>query len=496
MNDLSAVLGEGFAGLVGHFVSVDPVTGTVGSLVEKLGRDLGRDQVLSDPDVVAGFAVDWTGRWKGKASAVVRPGSTAEVVTVVNVCREVGVAVIPQGGNTGLVGGSVPAADDGAGDPSGARPAVIVSLVRLDHLGEVDVASGQVTVGAGATLAGLQRHLVASATGLRFGVDLGSRDSATIGGMVATNAGGIHVVRHGAMRRQVIGLEAVLPNGEVLSRMQGLAKDNSGYDLPGLLTGSEGTLGVVTAVRLTLVATPPFGVTAMVGLESTAAVVDVVTALRRDVASLEAAEIFYQDGLDLVCRYAALPPPLSDAWGAYLLVDCAARDEAVLEQLAQSLAALGVEDDATALAIDGPARRRLWAVRERHTEAVNWLGVPHKLDVSLPLSAWPAFVPAVRGVVAQVRRDAAVILWGHAGDGNLHVNVIGPVPDDIAVDDAVLRLVADMGGSISAEHGIGRAKVPWLHLTRSDGDIAAMRAIKRAWDPAGLMNPGVLLPPP
>ena len=485
--------------LVGHFVLMDPVTGTVEALVENLVRHVGHDHVLTDPDVVAGFTIDWTGRWKGDASAVVRPGSTAEVVTVVNTCREAGVAIVPQGGNTGLVGGSVPAPDGGGGGrggrASGACPALIVSLVRLDHLGEVDAAAGQLTVGAGATLAGLHRHLVASGTGLRFGVDLGSRDSATIGGMVATNAGGIHVVRHGAMRRHVIGLEAVLPNGDVLSRMHGLAKDNSGYDLPGLLTGSEGTLGVITAVRLGLVATPPFAATAMIGLESTASVVEVVAALRRHGPSLEAAEIFYQDGVDLVCRYSGLASPLPDAWGAYLLVDCSGPDEAVLEELAQRLDALGVDDQATALAIEGPGRRRLWATRERHTEAVNWLGVPHKLDVSLPLSSLAAFVPAVREIVARVASNAAVIMWGHAGDGNLHVNVIGPAPDDVAVDDAVLRLVAEMGGSISAEHGIGRAKVPWLHLTRSESDIGAMRSIKRAWDPAGVMNPGVLLPP-
>ncbi len=468
------------------------MTGVIGPLVETLVGALGADHVLTDPEVIAGFTVDWTGRWRGDASAVVRPGCTAEVVTVVDACRRAGVAIVPQGGNTGLVGGSVPAG--GESGISVAGPPVVVSLVRLNHLGPVDIAASQVTVGAGATLAGLQRHLVASATGLRFGVDLGSRDSATIGGMVATNAGGVHVVRHGGMRHQVAGVEAVLPNGEVLSRMQGLVKDNSGYDLPGLLTGSEGTLGIVTAVRLGLVATPAYGVTAVMGLASTAAVVEVVAALRRDVPSLEAAEIFYQDGVDLVCRYAGLAPPLPGSWGAYLLVDCAGADEAVVEELARCLAALGIDDQATALATEGPTRRRLWAVRERHTEAVNWLGVPHKLDVSLPLSALSAFVPAVRAIVAQVSSDATVVLWGHAGDGNLHVNVIGPAPDDITIDDLVLRLVADMGGSISAEHGIGRAKVPWLHLTRSGGDIGAMRAIKNAWDPTGLMNPGVLLP--
>ena len=459
----------------------------VETLAQTLAQIVGPQHVLTDADVIGSFTVDWTGRWRGRAAMVVRPGTTAEVVAVVRACRASGVAIVPQGGNTGLVGGSVP------GERCDSE-VVVLSLIRLDQLGSVDPAAGQVTVGAGVTLAGLQRHLVASATGLSFGVDLGSRDSATIGGMVATNAGGVHVVRYGGMRRQVVGLEAVLPNGEVFSRLSGLAKDNTGYDLPGLLTGSEGTLGIVTAVRLALVATPARRVTAVVGLDSTAAVVDAVSALRREVPSLEAAEVFYQEGLDLVCRYADLAPPLPGTWGAYLLIDCAGPDDGVVDELAHWLDSSGIDDEATAVATDGPARRRLWALRERHAEAVNWLGVPHKLDVSLPLSVLAAFMTAVRHTVTQVSSDATLIVWGHAGDGNLHVNVVGPDPENYEVDDAVLRLVADMGGSISAEHGIGRAKVPWLHLTRSDSDIGAMRAIKHALDPTGFLNPGVLLP--
>jgi len=465
----------------------------VGHLAEALVRALGRDHVLTDPDMMASYAVDWTGRWRGQAALVARPGSTAEVVAVVQACRAAGVAVVPQGGNTGLVGGSVPAGP-GEGAMGHGAPA-IVSLVRLRRLDPVDRAAAQVTAGAGVPLATLQHHVAASGTGLAFGVDLAARDSATVGGMVATNAGGIHFVRYGGMRRQVAGLEVVLAGGQVVERLQGLEKDNTGYDLSGLLTGSEGTLGIVTAARLRLVAALPFRVTALLALADTAVAVEVVATLRRDAPGLEAAEIFFQEGLDLVCRYGGLTPPLGGPRGAYLLVECAGGDEGVTDQLAYCLAAFGLEDDA-AVATESAGRQQLWAFRERHTEAVNWLGVPHKLDVSLPLAALAAFVPAVHEAVAAAAPGATVILWGHAGDGNLHVNVVGPPPDDYTVDDAVLRLVAAMGGSISAEHGIGRAKIPWLHLTRSAADIAAMRAIKDALDPSGVFNPGVMLQRP
>jgi FAD/FMN-containing dehydrogenase len=313
--------------------------------------------------------------------------------------------------------------------------------------------------------------------------------------MVATNAGCIHFVRYGGMRQQVVGVEAVLAGGQTIERLGGLAKDNTGYDLAGLFTGSEGTLGIVTAVRLRLVAAPAFRVAAMMGLADTASAVHVMAGLRRDVPGLEAAEIFYQEGLDLVARHGGLVSPLSGPYGAYLLVECAGPDDSVAAELARCLSDGGVGDDACVVATETARRQRLWALRERHTEAVNSLGVPHKLDVSVAVAALPAFEAAVRDVVATVAPEATLILWGHVGDGNLHVNVVGPAPDDDAVDQAVYRLVAAMGGSISAEHGIGRAKTGWLHLTRSPADIAAMGAIKAALDPTSLFNPGVLLPP-
>ena len=461
--------------------------------------------MLSDRDVMAGYTLDWTGRWQGPAAMVVRPGTTDEVAAVVTACRAEGVSLVPQGGNTGLVGGGVPPGlvgqspgAAGSGGPGGpgegaGRLPVLLSLRRLTGLDPVDRTAAQVTAGAGVPLARLQAW--ADAAGLSFAVDLAARDTATVGGMVATNAGGIHVLRYGGMREQVVGVEAVLADGTVISRLDGLVKDNTGYHLSGLLVGSEGTLGVVTRARLRLVPSLAERVTALIGVAGTAEALAVIASVRGRLGSLQAAEIFYPEGLDLVCRQAGLGPPLPRAWGAYLLLECADnRDPS--ESLAEALASapVALADDATAVASDAAGRASLWAYRERHTEAVNSLGVPHKLDVTLPLGRLAAFETAVREVVGTVAPSAALILWGHVGDGNLHVNVVGPASDDEAVDDAVLRLVARFGGSISAEHGIGRAKIHWLSLTRSPAEIHAMAAIKAALDPDGVLNPGVLLP--
>jgi FAD/FMN-containing dehydrogenase len=463
------------------------------ALASRLADVIGPANVLTDADLVAGYIVDWTRRWRGPAAMVVRPGSTAEVAEVVLACRAAGVAVIPQGGNTGLVGGGVPGPAVAGSSP--ADSPVILSLTRLTELGPVDEMAVQVTASAGATLATLQAW--AAASGLSFAVDLAARDSATVGGMVATNAGGIRVLRYGGMRQQVVGLEAVLADGRVISRLDGLVKDNTGYALSDLLVGSEGTLGIVTRARLRLVPRLQERVTALLGVADTAAALQVLASLRRSAGGsglgLEAAEIFYQDGLDLVRTHTGMPPPLPRPRRAYLLLECAGELDQT-DSLASALAGCGLEDDATAVATDAGGRVALWAYRERHTEAVNALGVPHKLDVTLPLGRLAEFETSVRATIEAVAPGSAAVLWGHVGDGNLHVNVVGPASDDERVDDAVLRLVARLGGSISAEHGIGRAKVRWLSLTRSAAEIDAMIAIKRALDPHGTFNPGVLLP--
>jgi len=449
------------------------------NLLDAIRAIVGTAHVLTESDLRATFETDWTRRYHGEALAAVRPASTEEVAAVVRACADYGIAVVPQGGNTGLVGGGVPRGGE-----------IVLSLARLNAISDFDAVSGEATAGAGVTLAALQERV--RGEGWAFGVDLASRDSATIGGMVATNAGGIRVIRHGAMRRQIVGFEAVLASGEVIRRMPGLLKDNTGYDLGQLIAGSEGTLAIVTSVRLRLVPRLERRAAALLAVPDISAALEVVARVRGALPALEAAEVFFEEGVELVCRHTGLPRPFGAPAGCYVLVEAASRRDEAAELAGILAECQGVRD--SAFASDGPGRARLWAYRERHTEAISAEGVPHKLDVTLPLARLAEFESRVRGAVRLAVPGARPVLFGHAGDGNLHVNILGLQPDDETADDAVLRLVAELGGSISAEHGIGVAKIPWLHLTRSPADIAAMRAIKRALDPAGILNPGVILP--
>jgi FAD/FMN-containing dehydrogenase len=444
------------------------------ALVAALRAAVGEAHVLTDPDVVAPYAVDWSRRFHGPALAVVRPGTTQEVADVVRACAEAGAPMLPQGGNTGLVGGSVP----GAAGPA----VVVVSTRRLTRLDPVDQLSGQVTAGAGVTIADLHAH--ARAAGWEYGVDLASRDSATVGGTVATNAGGIRVCCHGMTRRQVLGVEAVLADGSVISHLGGLPKDNTGYDLAGLLVGSEGTLGVVTAARLALVRPAVASNVAIVAVRSAADGL----ALARDVvpshSRLLAAEILDAAMLRHVCEISGLPWPVSPDAPHVLLVETESEPGEL---------ALHLPDDRDAIvALDAGDRARLWSYRERAAEAASALGVPHRFDVSVPMGGWDAFVADMRSRLATVPDVDEVLVFGHLADGNLHVEVLGPEPDDERSDAVVLQCVADHAGSVSAEHGIGRAKAAYLSLTRTDAEIIAMHAIKTALDPRGLLNPGVL----
>jgi FAD/FMN-containing dehydrogenase len=446
----------------------------------ELAAIVGAEHVLVEPDVIAGFCTDWTGRFVGHAPAVVRPGSTAEVAQIVAWCRRTAVALVVQGGNTGLVGGAVPL-----------RGEVVCSLRRLTDLGEVDRASGQVTAGAGVTIADVQAR--AASAGWAYGVDLASRDSATVGGSIATNAGGLRVLRYGDTRAQVVGVEAVLGTGDVVSHMSGLTKDNTGYHLPSLLCGSEGTLGVVTAARLRLVPREPERVVALLAFDDVAAALAAVGSLRSGLPSLSAAELFFDEGVALVCQVFGLRPPFAQAHRAYVLVEATGAGDPA-DALSSAVDSLLVVTDA-AVATDAVRAAQLWRYREAHTEAIATVGTPHKLDVTLPAGALAEFVAAVPGVVERVCPGARTWLFGHAGDGNVHVNVTGAPAEDDRIDESVLRLAAGMGGSISAEHGIGVAKARWLSLCRSPAEIAAFRSIKRALDPDGVLNPGVLFPP-
>ena len=440
--------------------TADPTDGD--GLLAGLRGIVGHSHVLTGEDT-AGYCADWTGRFGGPTRAVVRPADTAQVAAVLRTCNDAGVPVVPQGGNTGLVGGGVPRNGE-----------LVLSLRRLDTVGAIDPHTPSVTVGAGVTAATVQR--VAAGHDLALGVDLAARDSATIGGMVATNAGGINVVAHGSMRQQVLGVEAVLADGTVVRHMTGLAKDNAGPDLAQLLTGSEGILAVITAVILRLVPRPADTAVALIGCDDPAGALAVVAAVRR-VRPL-AVEVMRAAGIAMVAEHAGVPVPLAPLPAWLVLVEV----EGGPTQLEEV-----VGDRPSAVAQDAADARRLWQLRERHTEAVNARGVPVKLDVTVPLDRLGAFVDLLDAIVP------GAISFGHLAEGNLHVNLLGEEAT-AANEDAVLRLVAEHHGSIASEHGVGVAKVGHLHLTRSAGEVDALHRIRQAMDPAGILNPGVVLP--
>ena len=448
-------------------------------LVTELAAIVGAEHVLTDPATTASYTHDWTSRFSGDAFAVVRPGDADQVAAVMAACQRAERPMHPQGGNTSLVGGGVP-----AGSAAADRAPVVISMTRLDWIGEVDTRGGLLTAGAGATLAAVQR--AARDAGWMYGVDIAARESATIGGTVATNAGGIRVCAFGMTRHQIAGVEAVLADGTVISHLAGLPKDNTGYDLAGLLTGSEGTLAVITAVALRLHRPPGGSTLVLLGVDDIATAQDVIATAVPAGGRLLAAEVMDRLGVQIVCEFAGLPWPLRGRdWSQLLLLEVEG-DEVVLPSDVDAV----VASDATDYA-------RLWRYREHQSEAAAIMaarigGVVHKLDVSVPLPRLAAFVGAMRPVLAGLPSVQEFYLFGHIADGNLHLEIAEPDAIDDSATAAVLGLVAEFGGSISAEHGIGQAKVRYLGLTRSEAELAAMRSIKTALDPAGLLAPGVI----
>lgn len=448
-----------------------------GELLATLRTAVGDGHLLVDADLRAGFERDWTGRFGAQALCVVRPADTAEVAVVLRVCAEHGAAVVAQGGNTGLVGGGVPRGGE-----------VVISMTRLTEIGELDAATGQISAGAGVTLSALQAACLAA--GADAGLDFGARDGATLGGIAACDAGGIRALRHGTARRRIAGIEAVLPDGTIVDRMAGLLKDNAGYDLPALLVGSEGTLGIITAVRWQTVVPEPQRVAALVPVETPEAATSLLAALRHAPMSLEACDFVEGACLELSCDHLGRSLPLPDVPPLALFLECAGQSDPT-ETLATVLDELGHVDTAV-LAADTASRRSLWELREGVPEAIATLGVAHHIDVGVPLARLAAFLDAIPGALVG-HGEIRLFCFGHLGDGNVHVSLIGPSSADHGVDDAALALALSLGGTISAEHGVGTAKAAWLEPCRGAGQVAAMRAIKNALDPGGIMNPGVII---
>jgi FAD/FMN-containing dehydrogenase len=445
------------------------------SVLQQVSSLVGSNHVSTDPDVLAGRSVDHTGRYRGRASALVRPGSADEVAEVLRLCRDDGTHVTVQGGRTSLVAGTVPEHDD-----------ILLSTERLCAISEVDTTELRIEAGAGATLAAVQR--AAAGAGLVFGVDLAARDTATVGGMASTNAGGLRTVRYGNMGSQVIGLDVALPDGSVVRRHSRVRADNTGYDLPALFVGAEGTLGVITALDLRLHPDPAHRVTAVCGFDDLGALVD-AGRLFRDMDGIAALELVDGKASALADEHLGVAPPVRADW--LLLVELAS-DHDQTERLADALDGVRTSDE-PAVGIDLAAQQRLWRVRESLAEVVGLFGPPLKFDVSLPLSVVDVFARGASALVQRHAPGAIGVLFGHIGEGNLHLNVLRCSDEqerDLYV--VMMELIAESGGNVSSEHGVGSRKRRYVGMSRGDADVAAMRTLKTAFDPTGYLNAAVL----
>jgi FAD/FMN-containing dehydrogenase len=438
-----------------------------------------------DPELMAPRLVDWRGKFHGAAPMMLLPRNTEALAAMVRVAAAHRIALVPQGGNTGLVGGGIPSADGSA---------VLVSLTRMNRIRNLDAAGQLVTAEAGVILSDL--HTAAEKLGLMFPLSLGAKGSATLGGLASTNAGGVQVLRHGTMRALVAGIEAVLPDGRILHGLSGLVKDNTGPNLAQLLVGAEGTLGIITALTLKLVPQPRHRAVGWAGVASPAAALALLSGLQRLTGGqVESFELMPLSGVALAARFLEQAAPLAGDHPWQCLVELAGPqplDDLLIEGL---LAA----DDAVIAQSDTQARS-LWRLREELPLAERREGPAVHHDISVPVSDLPAFTLSATAAVEAEFPGGRVMAFGHLGDGNLHFNVRAPLADGAAWvarhGDAVTRLVHDLvaaaGGSISAEHGIGVLKRDDLARLGDPARLAAQRAIKQALDPAGIMNPGKL----
>jgi FAD/FMN-containing dehydrogenase len=464
-------------------------------MIDALRAALGAAQVLTDGDLSA-WELDWRKRWRGRALAVVRPASTVEVATVLRLASEHRVAVVPQGGNTGLVGGGVP-------DASGTQ--LLLSLQRLNRIREIDEANLTLTAEAGCVLQAVQQ--AAAERGLLLPLSLAAEGSCTIGGNLATNAGGTQVLRYGNARALCLGLEVVTAHGEVMHGLSGLRKDNTGYDLRDLFIGSEGTLGVITAATLALQPRPAATMTALAACASLDACVALLGAARRRLGpGLTGFEVMNALALELVARHLPqLKQPLAASPWTVLLelsdneseTHARERFEGVLGNALEQ----GVIGDA-AVAGNLAQSRAMWHLREAIPLAQAEEGLNIKHDIALPVSKIPAFCAATDAALARAIPGVRLVNFGHLGDGNLHYNVQAPAGSDAAAflaereaqaNHIVYDAVAAHGGSISAEHGIGALKRDELPRYKDATALALMRAVKHALDPLNLLNPGRLL---
>ncbi len=447
------------------------------TLQKRLADIVGAANVLTAPEDTKPYFTDWRRQYSAPAECVVRPAATAEVARVVALCAREGVAVVPQGGNTGLVGGSV---------PTGAQREIVLALGRMNRIRALDVLNDTVTVEAGCVLAAVQR--AADEAGRLFPLSLAAEGSCQIGGNLSTNAGGVNVLRYGNAREQVLGLEVVLPDGQVWDGLRGLRKDNTGYDLKQLFLGAEGTLGVITAAVLRLYPKPAASATAWIALGAAREAVELLAELRGRLGErISAFELVSRPCLEAVLSHV---PGARDPLGAphpwYVLAQFADTED-LQTRVEQALA----EREAV-IAQSVEQARSLWRIRESIPEA-QFTNVKH--DISLPISRIPDFVAQAGRDLKSSFQEIEIYCFGHVGDGNLHYNV-GPrelLEKRDAVNRIVYQAVERLGGSISAEHGLGQLKREAIRSHKPPLELELMRRLKNALDPKGLMNPGKVL---
>ena len=459
-------------------------------VISRLKAVLGEGGWSQDPARLAPKLVEWRDRWQGTTPFLALPGSTQEVAAVVGICAEASVPIVPQGGNTGLVGGQIPMGE------------ILLSTERMRAIRDIDTFDDVLVAEAGVTLEAV--HEAALAHGRRFPLDLASQGTATIGGVVSTNAGGTAVLRYGNTRDLVLGLEAVLPNGEVWNGLKRLRKDNTGYDLKQLLIGAEGTLGVVTAASLKLFPVLVSRATAIAAVETPEAAIELLVRAKDEAGgAVEAFELMGRRGLDFVLKN--IPnqrDPLAEVHPWYVLVEIASGEpgaaEAAMERLLTRAAEEGLIGDA-AIAQTVAQARAFWSLRENQSPGQKPEGATWKHDVSVPVSRVAEFLSVATSRMEALAPGARVTAFGHVGDGNIHYDVIRPEGGDDLKHSAMRSegsriihdIVASMGGSISAEHGLGAMKTEEARRYKSPVEVAALSAIRQSLDPKRIMNPRV-----
>ena len=465
-------------------------------LIEEAGRKLGPKVVVTDPKEIEPWVSDWRGRVHGASPALLSPSSTEEVVEIVRLACEHHVPLVPQGGNTGMAAGATPPADGSA---------ILLSMRRMNRIRSISAENRLAVAEAGIVLATL--HEATHDVGLRFPLTLGARGSCTIGGLTSTNAGGTQVLKFGTMRALVAGVEAVLPDGSVHTGLSGLKKDNRGYSLDQLLIGAEGTLGVITAVALRLVPAIAGRAVAWTGLDSPNKALELLRFLEARTSSIEGFELVPQDSLDLVLKHIpGTRSPLSGKhlWHALIeatTADPAATIAAELQGLLAAALQQGIIGDA-ALASNEAQAEAFWKLRDTISEAERAEGQTLAHDISVPVADMPAFITDAAAKVEAEFPGVVASGFGHLGDGNIHFHVRAgshASPDWYEAEgERIMHMVDDLvtaaGGSISAEHGIGQLKRAEFARLAPPGRIHALRAIKQALDPLGIMNPGKLVP--